>query len=775
MSYIIPISVVSILSALSVILLWAPARRRLITRFIFSSFKRVMPPMSDTEREALEAGTTWWEAYLFRGKPDWQKFGHIPAARLTAAEQAFLDNETTTLCNMIDEWQITHDDRDLPEAVWRYIKDAGFLGMIIPRSHGGLEFSAYAQSCIVTRIASKSITAAVTVMVPNSLGPGELLLHYGTPEQQSYWLPRLANGTEIPCFGLTSPEAGSDAGAIPDIGKVVSKSFDGKETLGIELTFSKRWITLAPVATVVGLAFKLQDPDGLLGNPDKVDYGITCALLPADHPGVEIGRRHYPGAFMNGPITGEQVFIPVDWIIGGKSNAGRGWRMLMECLAAGRGISLPALAAAASKVAYRGTGAYSRIRRQFKTPIGKFEGVQEASARIAGLTYTLEAMRRFVASGIEEGSPSVVSAIAKYHMTEMMRVTINDAMDVHGGRAVQMGPRNYLAIPYQSIPIAITVEGANILTRSLMIFGQGAIRCHPHVLSEMQAVQTDDEAAFDKAFFGHLRYSVACAVRSLVLGLTGGKLSRPGKLTNRSIFRREYQRINQFSAALSITAEIAMARLGGDLKRQEMLSARLGDVLSHLFMATAVLHYHNQCASQGEANDDHARWAVHFALYKAQEALADFIANFPSGLPLRALLRLLALPHGRVVQKPTDEMTRKLGEHIMRNTSLRDELTFPAHISLERNDPLGRVESTYRSHIRVEAAYNRFLRHGQKTAAREEPFSVRLDTALQDGVISPEEAAEIREYEALRYDCLLTDAFSHDLSHTRTMELSNAA
>jgi len=764
------------LAAITLLLAIPPVRRAVLTGPIFGLFKKVMPPMSDTEREALEAGTVWWEAELFRGKPDWKQFADTPTGQLTADEQSFLDNETTTLCNMIDEWEVTGERQDLPPEVWQYIKEAGFLGMIIPKAFGGLEFSPYAQSCIVTRIASKSITAAVTVMVPNSLGPGELLMHYGTEEQQQRWLPRLAAGEEVPCFGLTGPEAGSDAGAIPDIGTVVEREIDGNKVLGIELSFAKRWITLAPVATVVGLAFKLQDPHGLLGDPETSDYGITCALIPADHDGVEIGRRHNPGAFMNGPINGEGVFIPVDWIIGGQENAGRGWRMLMECLSAGRGISLPALAAAASKVAYRGTGAFSRIRRQFKTPIGNFEGVQEASARIAGLTYTLEAMRQFVTTGLAQGSPSVVSAIAKYHMTEMMRTVVNDAMDIHGGRAIQMGPRNYLAQPYQSIPIAITVEGANILTRSLMIFGQGAIRCHPYVLKEMQAVQNDDAVAFDRAFVRHVFYTIKSAVRSLGHSLTGGRLTRVPELNNRKVFRREYQRINQLSAALAITSDLSMASLGGDLKRREMLSARLGDVLSQVFIATTVLHYHEHSPSQGEENDDHARWAVQHALYQAEEALAELITNFPKGLLTRGVLRLLALPIGRRISKPSDDLRRALGTQIMNPTTLRDSLTFPAHISLDRADPLGRVESTYQALIAIEPAYNAFLKFcGKAKLGYDASFEDCLAAAVGAEAITPSQAESIRAYEPMRYDSLLTDAFDPELQKTQSVPLRIAA
>lgn len=765
---------ISVCFVLIVALAVAPVRRGLVTGPLFSLFKHILPPISDTEREALEAGTTWLEADIFRGKPDWARFEEIPAARLSVEERAFLDGPTRELCEMLDEWAVMHEQRDLPEPVWRFIREQGFLGMIIPRQFGGLEFSPYAQSCIVTRIASKSITAAVTVMVPNSLGPGELLMHYGTDQQRQQYLPSLARGEEIPCFGLTGPEAGSDAGAIPDVGTVIKARIDGREQLAIELSFSKRWITLAPVATVVGLAFKLRDPQGLLGDREKIDYGITCALVPADHPGVEIGRRHYPGAFMNGPINGERVVIPVDWIIGGPQNAGRGWRMLMECLSAGRGISLPALAAAASKVAYLGTGAFSRIRRQFKTPIGQFEGVQEATARIAGLSYTLEAARRFVTTALADGSPSVVSAIAKYHMTEMMRTVVNDAMDVHGGRGIQMGPRNYLAFPYQAIPIAITVEGANILTRSLMIFGQGAIRCHPHVLKEMQAVQADDLKAFDKAFTSHVGYTLGNLGRSLFTGLTAARFCPKPDFENRAMFGRQYQRLQQLSTALAVHADLAMASLGGELKRRELLSARLGDALSQLFLAMAVLHHHEHDEAQGEANDAHARWAVDHALYRAEQALLDARENFPSRL-IRGILRLVALPLGRVTHKPNDDQIRTLGRQIMDPTSLRESLAFPAYRTVDRHDPLGRVEATYRKLLSVEEPYNKLLRRAAKPNLAQADLETVMTRCVSENLISSDDARAIREYDKLRYDALLTDAFEPEELTPAQTTVRNAA
>ena len=473
---------------LSLIVVIDPLRKSLITQPAYKALAKAMPSMSSTEREALDAGTSWWEKELFMGAPDWKKFDGYVYPTLSAEEQSFLDHEVEHLCGLLNEWEIHHHLKDLPVEAWQYIKEQGFLGLIIPKEYGGRAFSSFAQSRIMSKISSRSLTTAVSCMVPNSLGPGELLLHYGTEEQKQRYLPGLAKGEEIPCFGLTSPEAGSDAGAIPDTGVVCYGVFEDQEVLGLRMNFSKRWITLAPIATVIGLAFKLYDPDGLLGDASKTEYGITCALLPASHDGVQVGARHNPGSpFMNGTVDGQDVFIPLDWIIGGVENAGKGWRMLMECLAVGRGISLPALSTASAEMAYLSIGAFAKVRQQFKISVGNFEGVQEATSDIASGAYMLEAFRYMVTCGLNEGGkPAVMTAMAKYYATETMRKIVNHGMDVVGGRAVQMGPRNFLALNYQAIPISITVEGANILSRSLMIFGQGSMRCHPYLYEELQ-------------------------------------------------------------------------------------------------------------------------------------------------------------------------------------------------------------------------------------------------------------------------------------------------
>ena len=537
-------------------------RRALLSDRVLALFRRVLPSMSQTERDALEAGTVWWDGELFSGRPDWNRLLKFPVPHLSSEEQAFLDGPAEELCRMLDDWHITEERHDLPPEVWQFIKDNGFFGMIIPKQYGGLEFSALAHSSVVMKLSTRSITAAVTVMVPNSLGPGELLLHYGTDQQKDHYLPRLARGEEIPCFALTGPEAGSDASSMPDRGVVCRDTFNGREVLGIRLNWEKRYITLGPVATILGLAFKLSDPDHLLG--DEEEIGITLALIPTDTKGVWIGNRHAPlsQAFQNGPNRGKDVFIPMEWVIGGVEQVGNGWRMLMESLAAGRSISLPALSTGGGKLASRATGAYARIRKQFKTPIGRFEGVEEALSRIAGYTYQMDAVRTMTAGAVDLGEkPSVISAIAKYNLTSLMRQVVTDAMDVQGGSGICMGPANLIGRVYQAIPISITVEGANILTRSLITFGQGAIRCHPHVFSEMQAVADPDRQQgsinFDRAFIAHAGFTISNAVRSMWLGLTGARLVLK---FGDAVTRRYYQRLTRMSAAFALVTDVCMLR-----------------------------------------------------------------------------------------------------------------------------------------------------------------------------------------------------------------------
>ncbi|MEE8343613.1 MAG: acyl-CoA dehydrogenase, partial [Gammaproteobacteria bacterium] len=654
------------------VLLIPGLRQQWISAPLLQRFVRMIPTMSDTEREALEAGTVGWDAELFSGRPDWRRLLDTPPARLSEEEQAFLDGPVEELCSRLDDWKITQQWQDLPEDLWQFIKDQGFFGLVIPKNYGGRGFSAYAHSQVVMKVATRSTAGAVTIMVPNSLGPAELLLHYGTDEQKDHYLPRLAKGEEVPCFALTGPEAGSDAGAMPDTGIVCRGSFDGHDNvLGIRLNWDKRYITLGPIATVLGLAFKLYDPDHLLGRREKL--GITVALIPTDTPGIEIGNRHSPMglAFQNGPNYGKDVFIPVEWIIGGPKRAGQGWRMLMESLAAGRGISLPALSTGAGKLVCRATGAYAAIRKQFKLPIGRFEGVAEALARIAGITYCMDAARSYTAATIDQGEkPAVASAILKYHLTEGMRQVVNDAMDIQGGSAICQGPRNLLGRVYQGLPISITVEGANILTRSLIIFGQGAVRCHPYVHREMRAVAARSVEEFDAAFFSHVGHTVSTAARTLFHGITRSRFIRTPLQGDSARYGRA---LTGMSAAFALVADCAMLRLGGALKRKESLSARLGDVLSQLYLATTALKCHYD---RDYPEDDWplVQWVCEDALYRAQTRFMEIFDNLPGRL-LGALLRATVFPFGTIYCGPSDQLNVQVARCLMEPGEVRDRLT----------------------------------------------------------------------------------------------------
>ncbi|WP_227429986.1 acyl-CoA dehydrogenase [Psychrobacter sp. I-STPA6b] len=752
----------------SLVVLIAPLRQALITKPVYNMLGNAMPSMSDTEREALDAGTSWWEKELFMGAPNWNTFASYPYPTLSAEEQSFIDNEVETLCGMLDEWQIHHHDKDLSPQAWQYIKDNGFLGLIIPKEYGGRDFSSYAQSRIMSKIASRSLTAAVTCMVPNSLGPGELLMHYGTQEQKERWLYGLAKGTEIPCFGLTGPEAGSDAGAIPDTGVVCYGEYEGKQVLGLNMNFSKRWITLAPVATVVGLAFKMYDPEGLLGDPNKTDYGITCALVPADYDGVVTGARHNPGSpFMNGTVVGKDVFIPLDFIIGGVENAGRGWRMLMECLGVGRGISLPALSTAAGEMGYLTVGAFAKLREQFKISVGKFEGVQSATSDIASDAYMLEAFRHLVTCGLNQGgTPSVMTAMAKYYATETMRGVVNHGMDVVGGRAIQLGPRNFLALLYQAIPVSITVEGANILTRSLMIFGQGAMRCHPYLFDELQLLQSDDKQhaleKFDDLFFKHLGYTFNRGAKSFVAGYVGGSSHAPSFADN--FTRPYYKTINRLSANFALTADMALGLLAGDLKRKEMLSGRLADIHSHLFIMSAILQFYAN-GSQSASEQLHARLALEKSQYIIQEAFFDFFANFPNRLAAK-LVKFVTFPTGRIFEKPSDTLKRQVGEAIMtdgKDNPFREHLKTLVYYSTEPNCATGRVENAYQTLLKVEPIWQKFKKAEYKGKFAGLTFEDHVVDAVKSGALSEEESEQLIQYNGIRFDALLTDVFDEHL------------
>lgn len=739
-----------------------PLRRRWISAPALAWFRGVMPEMSRTEREALDAGTVWWEGELFGGSPRWQRLLGLPQPVLSAEERAFLDGPVEALCRRLDDWRISEELHDLPEDVWRLIREERFFGMIIPRRYGGLGFSALAHSAVVMKIATRSIAAAVTVMVPNSLGPAELLLRYGTEAQKTRYLGPLARGEEVPCFALTGPEAGSDASSVPDTGVVCRGEFEGREVLGIRLDWEKRYITLGPVATVIGLAFRLRDPDGLLGG--QPDRGITLALIPATTPGVMVGARHDPLdiAFQNGPVRGRDVFIPLDWVIGGRDGVGQGWRMLMESLAAGRGISLPALGTGAGKLVCRYTGAYARIRRQFRQPIGRFEGVEEVLARIAGNTYVMDAAREATAQAIDIGEhPAVASAIVKYHLTERMRQVVNDGMDIQGGSGICMGPRNVLGRVYQAVPISITVEGANILTRSLIIFGQGAIRCHPYVLREMgAAAEPDPDAAldeFDRALSGHIGFMLGNAARALWHGLTGAHLLPvPGAPAT----RRYWRQAGRMSAAFALLADASMLVLGGDLKRKEYLSGRLADVLGQLYLMTTALR---RFEVQGRPAEDEAfvRWGCEDALRRAQDAVDALLRNFPNRFVAR-LLSAIVFPLGRPYRGPDDATSRAVASAVMTPGPARERLTAGVHVGGVDDDPVGRADAALALAVEAEAVERKLraaVRAGRIAAAEGEDA---IAQALAAGVIDAHEADAHARALTARREVIKVDEFPED-------------
>lgn len=740
-------------------------RIKYFTKPLVTGLRKKMPPISDTEREAIEAGNVWWEKDLFCGTPDWKKFLAIPRPQLTDEEQNFIDNQVESLCRMLDDWNILQKDKNLPKAVWDYLKSERFFGLVIPKEYGGHGFSALAHSTIVVKIATRSVSAAVNTMVPNSLGPGELLLHYGTDEQKNYYLPCLARGEEIPCFGLTSPEAGSDAGSITDSGIVCRGEYEGKEVLGIRLNWDKRYITLAPVATVLGIAFRLYDPDNLLGKDE--DLGITLGLVPASLPGVEIGNRHLPLylAFMNGPVRGKEVFIPIDSIIGGAEMAGQGWRMLMECLSIGRSISLPALSTATGKICYRTTGAYSRLRRQFNTSIANFEGIEEALGDIAGYTYTLEACRIMTAGAVDQNiRPAIASAIAKYHMTEMARKVINHAMDINSGHAIQTGPRNFLANLYMAIPISITVEGANILTRCLIIFGQGAIRCHPYILKEIELFSGSDNEEttrkVDKILLSHIGYAMSNFVRTFWGGLTGAMLMRAPVSGPTA---RYYKQLTRMSSALALLSDMCMMLLGGSLKRKESISARLGDMLSQLYLASAVLKYFHDL---GEPATDlnNVRWSVEMCLHKTQVACVELLENFPLKW-LGKLLRWVVFPYGTSYPRPNDKLYNKIVSAMLVPSDFRDRLTKYCFISEDSKDPVRRLESALARLLEIEPLWKKFqsdIRNG--TLPKHLSMDEQLELATKTSALTADEVHALREFSELQKEVIKVNEFSFDLS-----------
>lgn len=743
------------LSAIAVLLNLVPLRQNFMSKPAFGVFKTVLPSMSSTEKEALEAGTTWWEGELFSGKPDWSKLSNYPKPTLSKEEQAFIDGPVEELCGMLDDWKFCREYGDLPEEVLDFIHKHKFLGLIIPEEYGGLHFSAYAQTRILTKLSAVNGMAAFYVAVPNSLGPGELLMKYGTDDQRQHYLPRLADGRDLPCFGLTSPRAGSDAGAIPDTGVICEGEFEGEKVLGIKLNFDKRYITLAPVATVIGLAFRLFDPDNLIG--DEEDRGITCALIPRHLEGIEIGRRHFPVGtpFHNGPIQGKDVFIPLSYIIGGQEMVGQGWRMLVECLSVGRCITLPSISNSIGKNVMATTGAYTAIRRQFNSAIANFEGIQEALGRIAGFSYIIESAVSVTATSIDAGEkPSVPSAILKYHCTEMARTILNDGMDINAGKAVIQGPKNYIANLYLSFPVAITVEGANILTRSLIIFGQGAVRCHPYVLEEMEAANTDDLNRFDSALFGHVGFALSNIVRAKTLAIFGKLLSNKGD----GFTKKYYASLDRYSACFGVAADIAMLTMGGSLKFREMTSARLGDLLSSLYLASMVLkHYENQ--GSPEADQPFVEYAMDHLLFEFEKQYKRFANNV--GIPLVGpLLKMVAFPLGAHRRPPSDKTIKAAARSISQPCEARERAL--SGIYATENNPAGKMEHV----MQMVIDYNDI---GKKIRAAVKDGKIsdiigfeQINEAQETGVLTKEEADNIRELDAARMEFVHVDDFAYN-------------
>jgi len=743
-----------VLIALAALFGLPPLRRLIVSRAAMKAMAKVLPRLGETERIALEAGTVWWDAELFAGRPDWHKLLDFKPKKLTPEEQAFMDGPVEELCRRLDDWQI-NQLRDLPTSIWVFLRTNGFFGMIIPKEYGGHGFSGIAHSRVVTKISSRSVAAAVTVMVPNSLGPGELLLHYGTEEQKKYYLPRLAKGDEIPCFGLTGPEAGSDAAATQSTGVVEKRMIDGKEVIGLRLNWKKRYITLAPVATLIGLAFRIKDPDHILG--DKEDLGISCALIARDLDGVEIGMRHDPMGvpFMNGPIVGKDVFAPMDCIIGGNAGIGQGWRMLMECLAAGRSISLPALSVGAAQMMTRISGAYATVREQFDTPIGRFEGIEEPLARIAGKTYMMSAMRTLTCGALDAGEkPAVMSAIAKAYLTEGMREVVTDAMDIRAGAAIQKGPRNSLARAWDAVPIGITVEGANILTRSMIIYGQGAIRCHPFVQHEIAAIAENNLKKFDAALFGHINLLARNLTRAKLLAWTGSRLADKPRAEDTA---RYFQHLGRFSAAFELLSDVAMGTLGGSLKFREKISGRLADALAYMCLASAALkRYHDEAKTT--ANYNLVRWGTEYSLYRIQEALLGILESLPMR-PAAFLLSWIIFPLGARFRPPSDKLGARVARDILEDREARIHLSDDIFVPPPGEVGLGALEAALDKAVRalpVETKLRDAVRAGKLERA---PGYMLDELGLRAGVITTEEYKWLQEADAARNEVIAVDAF----------------
>ena len=754
----------ALLAVFTLPLLITPLRQSAITAPLLTFYTKILPPLSETERVALEAGTVGWEGQLFSGKPDWDVLHNQPRPTLRDDEQAFLDGPVEELCRMVDDWQITHVDADLSPALWDFIKKNKFFGMIVPKEYGGLGFTALGNHKVIQKLASISSVVSSTVGVPNSLGPAELLMHYGTQEQKDYYLPRLADGREVPCFGLTGPWAGSDATSIPDFGIVTTGEWNGARVVGVKLTFDKRYITLAPVATLIGLAFRMYDPDGLIG--DKRYIGITLALLPRETPGVEVGRRHFPlnSPFQNGPIHGKEVFIPLSQLIGGEAFAGKGWQMLVECLSIGRSITLPSTASGGAKFGAVVTGAYARIRKQFGLSVGRFEGVEEALARIGGKAYAISALSQATAAAVDRGDvPSVPSAIAKYHCTNMARDIAKDVMDVVGGKGIILGPRNFAGRAWQASPIAITVEGANIMTRSLLIFGQGSILCHPYIIKEMRAAQDPDAKAgiqqLDAVLYPHIGGAISNAVRSFWFGITGSKIgAAPGDAYTKKFFRK----LDRYAANLALLTDISLGALGGKLKFKESLSGRLGDVLSHLYMMGAVLKRHHDEGAP-EADKPLLAWAFHNSAYEIELALSQALRNFPIK-PLGWLLWPVVFPFGRRAVAPGDRLSHRVAMLLMAPNEARDRLGQGVFLTPCENNPGGRIDSYLAAAVAAEPVERKFLKALKTRDIEALDYGAQLDEGVREGWITADERKQLEELRALTLDTIMVDDFDvHEL------------
>jgi acyl-CoA dehydrogenase len=755
MCYITLFTVVALLIGIILVFSFSPLRRFFLIKPLQRTLKKVLPAISQTEEIVLEAGDMWWEKELFRGNPDWQALHKISLSVLTADEQAFIDKQVETLCSMLEDYKIITEYHDLPLEVWNTLKENKFFGMVIPKKYGGLGFSALAHSTVVLKIATRSVSTAVTVLVPNSLGPAELLLHYGTDEQKAYYLPRLATGQEIPCFALTSSKAGSDATAIIDSGVICKGHYEGKEILGIRLNFDKRYITLAPIATVIGVAFTLFDPDHLMGS--NSDRGITVALVPSTLAGVETGKRHSPMglAFLNGPVRGKDVFIPLNFVIGGEKMLGQGWRMLMECLSIGRGISLPAVSAAQAQLAYRMTGAYSILREQFNQPLARFEGVEAALARIAGLSYLMEATRKFTVTAVDASlKPALASSIAKYHMTEFARIIVNDAMDIHGGRGIQLGPRNYLAQGYIAIPISITVEGANILTRNLILFGQGAIRCHPFLMDEIKAIQKNDIQRLDSLLVNHFLYGIKNFLKTVSFAFGIGHFFVKSPCRG---YHYYYCQLSRMSAALALVTDFTLLTLGGTIKRRERLSARLGDVLSYLYLASSVLRYYQDYSSDKE-DGYYSQWALSYCLYQIQQAFEKFFSNFPLRF-LGRLLHCIVFPLGRSYKLPNDKKDSQLLDSMTQTSAFRERMTQYCYLGKEKNDTTGRIESAFEQWLNVKNIRKKLREIQKKTLPKKLNTDQQLEYALKNGMLTKTEIEQFLMAKKNQADAIAVDEF----------------